>query len=107
MNDGLEAALPKGSGKPFEDELREKFGSQVRVDHGMVKFNESLISDMLNGKGNISATLGKGKYNPELLEKIEDPELRDEVAGKSLTITEQWLTNRGRDHENPSKKKNN
>ena len=27
MNDGLEAALPKGAGKPFEDELREKFGS--------------------------------------------------------------------------------
>ena len=71
----------------------------------MVKFSESLISDMLNGKGNISATLGKGKYNPELLEKIEDPELQDEVAGKSLTLTEQWLTNHGRDHENPSKKK--
>ncbi|MGN0843825.1 MAG: hypothetical protein ACI4QT_01240 [Kiritimatiellia bacterium] len=107
MNDGLEAALPKGAGKPFEDELREKFGSQVRVDHGMVKFNESLISDMLNGKGKVSATLGKGKYNSGLLEKIEDPELRDEVAGKSLTLTEQWLTNHGRDHENPSKKATN
>ena len=61
VNDGLEAALPKGAGKPFEDELREKFGSQIRVDHGMVKFSESLISDMLNGNGKISATLGKRK----------------------------------------------
>ena len=59
MNDGLEAALPKGAGKPFEDELREKFGSQVRVDHGMVKFNESLISDILNGKAKYRQHLEK------------------------------------------------
>ena len=104
MNDGLEAALPKGAGKPFENELREKFGSQVRVDHGMVKFNESLISDMLNGKGVVSATLGKGKYNPGLLEKIEDQKLKDKISEIGLTVTEQWLTKHGRKHENPSKK---
>ena len=104
MNDGLEAALPKGAGKPFEDELREKFGSQVRVDHGMVKFNESLISDMLNGKGNVSATLGKGKYNPGLLGKIEDPTLREKISETGLTVTEQWLTKHGRKHEKPSGK---
>ena len=104
LNDGLEAALPKGAGKAVESQLREIFGSQVRVDHGMIKFNSRLISDMFEGKGKSSATLGKGKYNPRLLEKIDDPRIREEISQKGLTITEEWLTKHGRKHEHPSGK---
>lgn len=103
LNDGLESALPPGQNRDFvEDYLRERFGSQIRVHRGMIKFNSDLIGEMLEGRGGSYAVLGRGKYNPQLLEKISDPTLRALVSERSLTITPQWIKSHGTKHMNPS-----
>lgn len=102
FNDGLSSPLPKGEGKPLQDFLQARLGSQVSVQKGMIRFNANLISDMLEGRGEFNAQLGKGQFNPALLEKIPDNGARQLAAGKSLTITRQWMATHAKKHEKPS-----
>lgn len=105
FNDGLSAPLPdKKASKPVEDLLRARLGSQVSVQEGMVRFNASLITDMLEGHGELNAQLGQGRWNPKLLEKIEDPATRERAKMSGLTITRDWMRDHGRQHRNPSGK---
>lgn len=103
FNDGLSAPLPdKKASKPVEDLLRARLGSQVSIQKGMIHFNGNLIRDMFAGHGAANAQLGKGEFNPALLEKIPDNGARELAAGKSLTITRQWMATHAKKHENPS-----
>lgn len=104
FNDGLSAPLPKGEGKPMQDFLQARLGSQVSVQQGMVRFNANLISDMLEGRGQLNAQLGQGHWNPKLLEKIEDPATRQRAKTAGLTITRDWMRDHGQKHRNPSGK---
>lgn len=105
FNDGLSAPLPdKKASKPVEDLLRARLGSQVSVQKGMVRFNANLISDMLEGRGELNAQLGQGHWNPKLLEKIEDPATRERAKTSGLTITRDWMRDHGQKHRNPSGK---
>lgn len=105
FNDGLSAPLPdKKASKPVEDLLRARLGSQVSVQKGMVRFNANLITDMLEGHGELNAQLGQGRWNPKLLEKIEDPATRERAKMSGLTITRDWMRDHGRQHRNPSGK---
>ena len=104
FNDGLAAPLPKGESKPVQDFLQARLGSQVSVQKGMVHFNANLISDMLEGHGELNAQLGQGHWNPKLLEKIEDPATRERAKTSGLTITRDWMRDHGQTHRNPSGK---
>lgn len=105
FNDGLSAPLPdKKASKPVEDLLRARLGSQVSVQEGMVRFNANLITDMLEGHGELNAQLGQGRWNPRLLEKIEDPSTRERARTSGLTITRDWMRDHGQEHRNPSGK---
>lgn len=104
FNDGLAAPLPKGAGRPMEDYLQARLGSQVSVQKGMIRFNADIIPDMLEGRGKENATFGIGKYNPKMLAKIPDDDTRKLAEQSGLTISRDWMRDHGRKHENPSGK---
>lgn len=102
FNDGLSAPLPKGAGKPMQDFLQDRLGDQVSVQRGMIHFNANLIRDMFNGRGELNAQLGKGAFNPKLLDRIPDESAKALAAAKALTITRQWMATHAKKHEKPS-----
>lgn len=104
FNDGLSSPLPKGEGKPMQDFLQARLGSQVSVQKGMIRFNANLISDMLEGRGKENATFGIGRFNPKMLARIPDDDTRKLAEQSGLTISRDWMRDHGRKHENPSGK---
>lgn len=102
FNEGLRESVPFGEQSPEMETLKGTFGDQISYSGGTVHWNSGIIRGLLEGTTNQNAVLGKGKYNPALLEKIEDPELRRRVSESGMTITAQWMQTHGQKHLNPS-----
>lgn len=102
MNQGLGVRLPPGGERETDQLLRAAFGSQVSVDaDNFAHWNDSLIRDMLAGTGQANARLGQGRFNPALLGKIDDEDLRARVSKGGLTISQQWMQTHAKKHKAP------
>ncbi|MGN0846839.1 MAG: hypothetical protein ACI4RA_05585 [Kiritimatiellia bacterium] len=94
FNDGLEADLKVGDGRLL-GELRKMFGDQIRNDNGVIRWRQDLIRDAFTSGKPFSIKLGEA--SGDLLSRIPASVPAQSLAGKPLTITQDWLDRKRKD----------